>query len=675
MKTSKFVPVRWMVFIIFLFASIAAAPVPQMQDKKQKSPIETVLEELGGYPCFDGSAFTCVTVEAPLDHFNPDDHRTIPVTFAVLPASGERKGMFVTATGGPGYSGIASADYYITGFDESILSAFDVVFFDQRGIGYSDPAGTTCPYAATEYYQRDARGKTPKQEKALKKSASTFSTECVNEMGDSSILPYLGTKQAVEDLEYFRQLVGDERFWLYGESYGTQYAQTYAAAHGGHLAGMILDGTVDLTFDGINFYAQQAQSFNDTLVAALTACNDDPTCRKDMLGNAIRGYDMLAARLSHAPIPFKFPLANGKTAHRKFTLTNLEFVTASQMYNESDRMMFVRALAAYSSRRDLVPLARLLYIDLGLDPQTLDVIPDPYYSDAVYYGVECQDYGYPGSSPEDKANRYLRAADPFEASIPRLASIVYGDLPCAYWPEATSDLTRPEYLFAEGIPTLVLGATADPATPVQHGINVYEHLADGYLITQENGPHVIFGRGNECPDALVTDFLVNDAMPANRETVCEGYVMDDYVPLAPRFAISFLGPRRALSSMETEIYYLPEFYYWDGFEPQSVGCTYGGTLDFALNEDGTGYDLSLNKCTFTNNFIMTGTGSYDGTMDQFTLSVKTAGRWKCNLIYTRTGEDISVTGTCDGKFMKEKHTDEDSELHKVPELNRLRQDH
>ena len=145
----------------------------------------------------------------------------------------------------------------------------------------------------------------------------------------------------------------------------------------------------------------------------------------------------------------------------------------------------------------------------------------------------------PATTPDEKAELYLDAADPVEASIPRLASIIYGDLPCAYWPSATSDLTRPEYLTLEGVPTLVLGATADPATPVGNGINVYQHLADGYLITQTGGPHVIFGRGNDCPDALVTDFLVNDVVPADRETVCDGFVMDDYVQISPRLAGAF----------------------------------------------------------------------------------------------------------------------------------------
>ena len=70
-------------------------------------------------------------------------------------------------------------------------------------------------------------------------------------MGNPDILPYLGTQQAVEDLERFRQIMQDDKLWLYGESYGTQYAQTYAAAHGDHLAGLILDGTVDLTLSGL----------------------------------------------------------------------------------------------------------------------------------------------------------------------------------------------------------------------------------------------------------------------------------------------------------------------------------------------------------------------------------------------------------------------------------------
>ena len=654
--------VRSSFIIVLLVTSIAAAPI----HLPSKESTKRLLQRLGGFKCFKDSIFTCVTVDVRLDHFNPSDTRTIPVTFAVHPATGVRKGIFVTATGGPGYSGIASADSYTAAFDPSIPEAFDIVFFDQRGIALS--GDQSCPNAGNVYYQQDARAITPAQEAAIKQTAKTFSTDCVNEVSNPELLSYLGTNQAVEDLEYFRQLIGDEKFWLYGESYGTQFSQTYAAAHSDHLAGLLLDGTVDLTLDGMGFYSQQAQAFSDTLVASLSACNDDPVCRKDMSGNAINAYDQIESKLSRKPISFKFPLPKGGFANRTFSLTNLEYVAASQMYSEGDRMMFTRALAAFASKQDITPLARLLYFDMSMDPQTLDVIPDPYYSDAVFYGVECQDYGYPGNSPEKKANNYLKAADPFESSIPYLASILYGDLPCAYWPFATSDLTRPDHLLADGVPTIVLGATADPATPVGNGISVYQHLADAYLVTQEGGPHVIFGLGNECPDVLVTDFLVNDVLPAQRETVCPGYVADEHVPLTPRAASEFKNAYKALSTIETEIYYLPEYYYWGG-EPESIGCTYGGTLSFNYNKAGTKTDFALNKCALINNFILTGTGSYNSNNDRFVLDVATRGRWTCDLKYVRKGDAINLTGKCDGKTMSENHTDHIYKPNKIQDFH------
>jgi pimeloyl-ACP methyl ester carboxylesterase len=581
----------------------------------------------------------------PLDHFNPQDGRTIPVTFAVLPANGRRQGMFVTVTGGPGTSGIAVADWYTAAFDPSLPRRFDIVFFDQRGVALS--GGLSCPEAAVKFYRADGRAETPAQEAALKGAARAFSQACVREMGNPDILPYLGTGQAVEDLERFRQIIQDERFWLYGESYGTQYAQTYAARHGDHLAGLILDGTVDLTLDGFEFYAQEAQAFNDTLVATLNACEDDPACRAALSGDPVAAYDRLAARLEHRSLPFRFPLPEGGFAHRQFTFADLEVAAAGQMYTEDDRMLFTRALAAYASRRDLAPLARLLYLSLGLDPQTLAAIPDPFYSDAMFYAVECQDYGYPGRTPGERAENYLRAGDPVEAAVARLASIFYGDLPCAYWPDATTNLDRPEPLAASGIPTFVLGATADPATPVGNGISVFQHLDDGYLVTQQGGPHVIFGRGNACPDDLVTDFLVRGQVPEQREIECAGVVADEYAPLAPPDASAFANPLEALASVETEIYYLPEYYYWDGIEPESVGCPLGGTLRF--EPDGSNYAFALDACTFTRNFTLSGAGSYDPDLDRFVLEVATAGRWQCTLVYIREGEETGVTGACGGK--------------------------
>jgi hypothetical protein len=184
---------------------------------------------------------------------------------------------------------------------------------------------------------------------------------------------------------------------------------------------------------------------------------------------------------------------------------------------------------------------------------------------------------------------------------------------------------------------------------VGNGISVYQRLDDGYLVTQRGGPHVIFGRGNACLDDLVTAFLVGSQVPEQRETECAGVVADEYVPLAPPNASAFESPRDALASAETEITYLPEYYYWDGVEPTSAGCTSGGTLGF--EPDGAKHTFTLRVCTFARNFTLTGTGSYHPDRDRFVWEVTLTGRWQCDLQYVRTGDTTKVTGLCDGKAM------------------------
>ncbi|NJM40866.1 MAG: alpha/beta fold hydrolase [Anaerolineae bacterium] len=530
-------------------------------------------------PCPD-SRFTCITLQVPLDHFDPSNPETINVVFGILRAKkNQRKGMFVTATGGPGVSGLLSADSYTDAFAPRIPKSFDIVFFDQRGIGLS--GGFQCPDAVAKYYGSDGRTQTPEQEQATLNSARALSQECTgvlaSQLGSADKLRFYGTRQAIRDLELFRQHMGDEQFWLYGESYGTQFAQAYSVAFPNRLAGLVLDGTVDLTLRGPRYYQEQTQAFSDVLLMTLQACDADPACAANMGGSAVSAYDAIAAQLNASPVQVSFPLPNGQTAQRPLTFSDLENVAASQLYSEADRMIFLRALAAGSavgSRGDLVPLLRLAYLALGLNSQTLIAETDPSYSDAAYYAVECNDYNYFRGTPEQRAERYIRLGDQVEAEVPRLQAVFYGDLPCPFWP-VPPDTTAFDETPAKQIPTLVLGAEADPATPFKQGVRVWRRLDNAYLIAQQGGPHVIFGRGVACVDDLVTAFLVDGAVPNQRRTNCEGVVADDYVPLPPERAQDFPDVLEALFSAETEIDYLPEHYYWDGVDATSVGCRAG----------------------------------------------------------------------------------------------------
>jgi pimeloyl-ACP methyl ester carboxylesterase len=199
------------------------------------------------------------------------------------------------------------AEAFVSLLGPRILERFDIVFFDPRGVGRS--GGIDCPEAFAVWNQVDGRARTPGQEATVNAGARTFARDCVREAGPEArrLLPYVETDQAVEDLEAFRRLLGDDRFWLYGESYGIQYAQTYAAAHGDHLAGMVLEVTVDLTLSGTRYFADQTRAFGETLLAGLEDCNADPTCARELGGDAVATYDALVGRLDGGDIEFAFP--------------------------------------------------------------------------------------------------------------------------------------------------------------------------------------------------------------------------------------------------------------------------------------------------------------------------------------------------------------------------------
>ncbi|MEZ4666640.1 MAG: alpha/beta hydrolase [Anaerolineae bacterium] len=627
-------------FRVYFLATLVLLGIPVLVNAQRD--MTAILAGLGGYACL--TVISHVTLTVPLNHFSADDTRRIDVVFGVLPATGERKGMFVTAVGGPGYFGLSYADSYTAAFDPAITEHFDIVFFDQRGEGLS--GNFQCQNAATVYYSSDTGAETPEQEQALISNARTFANVCVEEAGfDISALPYYSTVQSIEDLDLFRKAIGDDKLWLYGESYGTQYVQTYTAAHPDHVAALITDGTVDLNTSALDYYVEQTQAFNDVLAQTLQACNQDAICAAQTAGDAQAFYDDLAAELSSSPQAFDFPLPGNRHDSRQFTLADLETVAAGQLYSEDGRMIFQRALAA-AANGDLVPLARLAYYNLGLDPETTQPIPagDVTYSDAMYYAIECNDYDFFSGTPEAKAEAFMRAGDNVEATVPYLSSVFYGDLPCVFWP-GKPPTERPKSLVAEGIPTLVLGATADPATPVDNGKRVFSRLADGYLVTTQGGAHVIFGRGDACPDELVTAFLVEGTPPDKRETMCNGVVASDYVSLAPSDSQAFDSPLLALDSAYDEIYYLPEYYYWDYDTLTLTACSQGGTLAFAPSAQGTQFHLSA--CAFSAGFAMTGTGLLDAD-GNFSLDVRIDGQRAGQLSYSQDSEGFSsVSGEFD----------------------------
>ena len=593
-------------------------------------------------PCPE-SRFECTTLAVPRDHTAPDGP-TWEITFGVQPAAVESRGTFVTITGGPGTSGLAVADLYTDYMAPSITDNYDIVFLDQRGIGLSHPI--RCDQAATAYYVSDADPDDPAQRDAVAAANRSFVDSCLAESGASvDDLPYYETSQAVEDLEAIRQYLGTEQIVLYGESYGTQYAQTYAAAHPDRVSMLVLDGVVDLTVDALDYYAEGARAHDDALESVMHACSADEACAVDANGDALAAYDALAATLADAPVEYDFPMPDGSVERRTFRVADLELAASATIGSLGDRLLLQRAIAA-AVDGNMVPLARLAYAAVFVDPETEELVPDPGWSDAMYYAVECQDYSFlpDGGTADERVDAWLEQGAADGVNDQRLGSVYYGDLPCLYWPAQPGAVPRPAPITDPPYPTLVLTADTDAATPVANAMRVFGRIEDSALVILQGGPHVIFDWGYACVDELVAEAIATGELPSVRVTICDGEVADPYIPIAPDDASGYDDPLAAAVSVADQLTANSEYAYWDGVDVLAIGCDHGGSLEYVPSDVGS--DIELTACELTDGVPVTGTGTFDDVEGTVHLDLVLPDG---ELSYDSDGVSVEVEGTYEGQ--------------------------
>jgi hypothetical protein len=141
--------------------------------------------------------------------------------------------------------------------------------------------------------------------------------------------------------------------------------------------------------------------------------------------------------------------------------------------------------------------------------------PDGTYSNLIDAdtAISCVDRPWPRSLSawQASASAAARAAPLFGAPI------VWGNLPCAYWPVPSDPL--PAITAAGAPPILVVGTTRDPATPYRWARALAKDLASGVLLGWNGDGHTAYGQGSACVDTIVNDYLISLKVPRNG-TVC-----------------------------------------------------------------------------------------------------------------------------------------------------------
>ncbi|MBJ7508133.1 MAG: alpha/beta fold hydrolase, partial [Ilumatobacteraceae bacterium] len=102
-----------------------------------------------------GSGIDCASLEVPFDYSKPDlGSFILPVARhrATQPAS--RIGTLLVNPGGPGSAATDWASYAVQVLSSSIVERFDIVAWDPRGVGGSDPA-IDCVDTMDDYFGLD----------------------------------------------------------------------------------------------------------------------------------------------------------------------------------------------------------------------------------------------------------------------------------------------------------------------------------------------------------------------------------------------------------------------------------------------------------------------------------------------------------------------------------------
>ncbi len=610
-----------------------------------KADLADAMQTLGAKPCETGD-FACVTLTVPRDHRANDPALTMDITFAVSLATEDSKGVLFYFVGGPGGSGLASADSYLSSFDESLAQNMDIVFVDQRGTG--PVHGLSCPRAQAIFDISDA---SPDKPEAAISAAKTYVADCTAELDAGDFLGLVNTDQAIRDSELFRQAIGAPKVWLYGESYGTQFVQDYATKFPDSVRGVIVDGVVDLNLSAEGFYKAYTLAAESLLNRTLASCATLPGCAKDMQRDAAVVFDDLTARVNTGPVEVDLMLADGTMAKRPLTMGLLEANAFYALYSPEGRAEFLRVLAA-AERGNLVPMLQLGYSNMYIDPQTQVGVEDPGWFGAAYYAITCTDYDSGTGTPEDRAARIIDEARTLAPNAPRLLRSYYLErLACAFWPYQGAP-ERPDPFAGGDYPTLVLNGDADPITPISMAYSVLDNARNSYGVFMKGGPHVIWGRGLACPDGIVADLLYDGKLPIAREQQCEQDFVGDYTPLTLTDPAQMADPLAVAQAVDTELLTMIELANWDSENPVTVGCDRGGTVLASASDRGT--DYVLKDCSFWPGLAVTGTGT-EIVMDEaddgvtFALTISGSHQGEVTYSYRTRDEAWSMTGTYDGK--------------------------
>lgn len=209
----------------------------------------------------------CGKVTLPVEAADPS-FGTIPIAFAVRPRldrSKPSRGAIIAIEGGPGYGSIGSAKSYVTLFGDQ-LRRRDLLVVDAPGTGASEALDCRLLQSGRADDQVGVAA-------------------CARSLGER--FQSYRTQVAVDDIDTIRKALGYDDVQVYGDSYGTFAAQSYAFRHPDGLSALVLDSAYPVMGESAWYPSVWATGIRGLSVA----CRRSPDCSGDAgarLGRFVR---------------------------------------------------------------------------------------------------------------------------------------------------------------------------------------------------------------------------------------------------------------------------------------------------------------------------------------------------------------------------------------------------
>jgi pimeloyl-ACP methyl ester carboxylesterase len=440
----------------------------------------------------------CATLTVPLDYDDPEG-ATIGLHLNRRPAddSDARLGSMVVNPGGPGAAGsdvAANAQGY---FGSPLLEHFDVVGFDPRGTGRSDPVDCLSDADLDDYLAADPAPTTPQETSAFMREVRGLGRGCAQESGD--LASHISTEETARDIDILRAALGEAVISYFGFSYGTELGATYAELFPSRVGRFVLDGGVDPSLSVRDATLTQARGFETALRAYVANCLEvtDSCFLGDSLDEGLSRIQDLLAQVDEEPLP--------TTSGRPLTLGLAVTGIITPLY----------------SRDAWIVLSQALRSAFDGDGSTLMLLADQYSgrsSDGTYSSnlmeafpaISCLD-DPEGSRPADVPGEYAA----FDEASPTFGRVfAWSMVTCHGWRPARGSGQPDITIDAEGAaPIVVVGTTRDPATPLEESEALADQLSSGVLVTRDGDGHTGYFSGNDCVDEAVESYLIEGVVP------------------------------------------------------------------------------------------------------------------------------------------------------------------